>query len=67
MIYKSGEGQGSYLVYFHIGIDFAHEEIRAHIADGAADDAEGAAKESHVAKVEGRLEQTKHSAKVEYE
>lgn len=65
MIYRSGGGfaVAGLLVYFHIGIDFAHEEIRAHIADGTADNAQGAAEECHVAKVEGRLEQTEHSVK----
>lgn len=51
------------LVYFHIGINFTHKQIRAHVADGAADDAQCTAEQCHVAKVEGRLEQTKHSAK----
>lgn len=44
------------LVYFHIGIDFTHKEIRADIADGATNDAQSATEECHIAKVERRLE-----------
>lgn len=44
------------LVYFHIGIDFTHEEIRADIADGATDDAQSATEQCHIAKIESRLE-----------
>lgn len=44
------------LVYFHIGIDFTHEEIRAHIANGSADNAQSPAEQCHVAKIESCLE-----------
>lgn len=44
------------LVDLDVRINLPHKDVRADVADGAADDAQGAGKERHVAKVERRLE-----------
>lgn len=49
------------LVNFYIGINFPHEYVRSHVANRAADDAEGTGEQRHVAEVERRLEKAVHS------
>lgn len=46
------------------GVDLAHEKRSAHISHRATHDAQSSRKQSHVAKVESRLEQPIHSRKV---
>lgn len=52
------------LIDFDVRIDFSHKEIGSNIANGAANDAQCAAEQRHIAKVEGHLEKTVHPAKL---